>query len=102
MIGSVLVKTKRRLPEDPKGKAPEKNLRRKSQGNEKDRLIWETLNRSIFKYCGANRNKIRTIQNWLCDNQSLTSLIAILGLHNIQELIHAFLNMRELIPNNYC
>ena len=30
----------KRLPEDPKGKAPEKNLRRKSQGNEKNRL-WQ-------------------------------------------------------------
>ena len=26
MVGSVLVKTKRRLSEDPRGKAPEKNL----------------------------------------------------------------------------
>ena len=45
MTGSVLVKTKRRLPEDLKGKAARKNLGRKNRESEKDRLIWviETL-----------------------------------------------------------
>jgi len=49
MVGSVPVKTKRRLPEHPKGKAPEKNLRRKSPRNEKNRLIWVVYIASLFK-----------------------------------------------------
>jgi excisionase family DNA binding protein len=44
-------------------KGARKNLRRKSQGNEKNRLIWVVYNRPIFKYCDANRNKMRTIQS---------------------------------------
>ena len=44
IIGSERVKTRRRLREDPKRKAARKNLGRKNQGNEKDRLIWEVFN----------------------------------------------------------
>ena len=38
MIGSVLVKTKRRLPEDPKGKAPEKNLEFEKAAAPRDKI----------------------------------------------------------------
>ena len=40
MIGSERVKLRQRLPQDPKGKVSERNQGRKSQKNEKNRLIW--------------------------------------------------------------
>jgi len=40
IVGSMQGKSWRRLAENRKGKVAEKNLRIKSQGNEKGRLIW--------------------------------------------------------------
>ncbi len=48
--------------EDPKRKAARKNLGRKNQGNEKYRLIWETLNQPILKYSYGSRNRMRPVE----------------------------------------